>query len=98
MMHNCGDCGDPFNKPDRGKGAAGPKPIRCAKCRKAKRNQESADYRYRERQQFTFMREHIRLMGLADAAGRLAEWLAPVDLQATARRCSKEGLADFQLA
>lgn len=98
MELNCIGCNNPFDRPTRGKGSQGRRPLRCNECRRKKRNQESADYRYRERQQFIFMREFFRLMGLAAANGRLKEWLAPVDLVATARKCSPEGLTDFQLA
>ncbi|KKK59164.1 hypothetical protein LCGC14_3037120, partial [marine sediment metagenome] len=77
-MHDCKNCGDQFHKPNRGKSARGPTPTQCTRCMKIKRNQESADYRYRERQQFMFMREFMHLMGLADANGQLAKWLAPV--------------------
>ena len=98
MKRHCPECGNAFNKPNRGKGATGPKPIHCPSCRKKIRKKKAADNRYRERQQFKFARGFITEMAEADAAGQLARWLTTIDLQAVARKCSKEGLTEFELS
>lgn len=97
MEKVCAECGVRFYRPDRGKGSRGVKSKYCPPCRKKVRKKKAADRRYQERQQFKFARKFVTQMADAQTSGQLARWLTTVDLQTAARKCSKEGLADFPI-